>query len=195
MAVTGNGEKTPALDVSAADAESDKGPGYVVKTLASDERITYRVRFNWTFSFFPVLWFALGAAPAVMHLALQFGADVPFEELRSGWWLSITAFAVGSLILLNHIIILATTEIVVTNFRFVYKTGFIARNTKEVSLGKIEEIILTQSVWGRIFGYGRLLIRGTGAGIITLPNIDNPIEVRQKIEAARAMLRKAGGDN
>ncbi|MEX0644210.1 MAG: PH domain-containing protein [Parvularculaceae bacterium] len=194
MAGIGNvGNASPAdLKVNAGPED---GPGYVVKTLASDETITYRVRFNWTFSFFPVLWFALGSTPMVMHLALQFGADIPFSELRSGWWASIVAIAFGSLILINHIIILVTTEIVVTNFRFVYKRGLIARHTQEVSLGKIEEITLNQSIWGRIFGYGKLVIRGTGAGVITLPNIDNPIEVRQKIESARATLRRAGGDN
>ena len=169
--------------------------GYVEKTLASDESIVHRAQFNWTYSFFPVLWFALGATPVVMHLAMQFGAGIPFDELRSGWLLSLAAFAVGSLILLNHIIILVTTEIVITNFRFVYKRGLIARNTQEVSLGKIEEILLTQTIWGRLFGYGKLVIRGTGAGLITLPNIDTPITVRLKIENARASLRKTGGDN
>jgi len=164
--------------------------GYVEKTLASDEQVIYRAHFNWTFSFFPVLWFAIGAAPTAMYFSLQYGSDIPYEELRTGWYASIFAFLVGSMILLFHVIILWTTEIVVTTFRFVYKTGLIARNTQEVSLSKIEEIVLHQSVWGRLFGYGRLIIRGTGVGIISLPNLDNPIEVRKKIENAKAALRR-----
>ncbi|HBK91431.1 MAG TPA: hypothetical protein DDZ68_07155, partial [Parvularcula sp.] len=64
------------------------------------------------------------------------------------------------------------------------------RNTQEVSLNKIEEITLHQSVWGRVFGYGRLILRGTGVGKIELPNVDNPIEIRRVIEMAKADLRK-----
>lgn len=164
--------------------------GYVEKTLASDEAALYRANFNWTFSFFPVLWFALGSAPALMYLALQFGSDIPFAELTAGWWASLIAFLAGSLILTAHVILLWTTEIVVTTYRFVYKRGWIARNTQEVSLNKIEEITLTQSVWGRIFGYGQLVVRGTGVGVITLPNLDDPIEVRKRIENAKASLRR-----
>jgi hypothetical protein len=164
--------------------------GYVEKTLAPDEKIVERVNFNWTFSFFPVLWFAFGSAPIVMYALLQYGQGIPFEDLRIGWWFVLLGFIIGSLILVNHLIVLWTTEIAVTTYRFVYKTGLISRNTQEVSLNKIEEIILHQSVWGRIFGYGKLTLRGTGVGVITLPNLDDPIGVRRHIEKAKADLRR-----
>jgi uncharacterized membrane protein YdbT with pleckstrin-like domain len=164
--------------------------GYVEKSLPPGERIVHRVNFNWTFSFFPVLWFAFGSAPIVMYAMLQFGSGIPYADLRVGWWFVLGAFVTGAIILLNHLIILWTTEIAVTTYRFVLKTGFISRNTQEVSLNKIEEIILHQSVWGRIFGYGKLILRGTGVGKIELPDIDNPLEVRRIIEKAKADLRR-----
>ncbi|MEE2691666.1 MAG: PH domain-containing protein [Pseudomonadota bacterium] len=169
--------------------------GYVEKTLASDEEILYRANFNWTYSFFPVLWFALGSAPAVMFLALQFGAapGADLGDMRPGWIASLIAFACGSLILLFHLIVLWTTEIAVTTYRFVYKIGLISRSTQEVSLNKIEEITLHQTIWGRLFGYGQLVIRGTGVGVITLPNLDEPIEVRKRIENAKSALRRESG--
>lgn len=171
--------------------------GYVEKTLAPNERVVHRVNFNWTFSFFPVLWFALGAAPLVMYALLQvgtFGRRVTFEELQVGWWFVWMAFAIGSVILIGHLIFLWTTEIVVTSYRFVFKKGFLARHTQEVSLNKIEEITLEQSVWGRLFGYGKLVMRGTGVGLIELPAIDDPIDVRRIIEQAKADLRVINRD-
>ncbi|MEZ5895973.1 MAG: PH domain-containing protein [Parvularculaceae bacterium] len=168
--------------------------GYVVKTLAPGEEIIERANFNWTFSFFPVLWFSLGMAPVVMYCLLQFASDIPYQQLRAGWWFSGAAAAVGSIILLNHLIILWTTEIIVTTYRFVYKTGLISRSTQEVSLNKIEEIVLHQTVLGRIFGYGKLVLRGTGVGMIELPNLDNPIGVRRTIERAKADLRRTDRD-
>lgn len=174
--------------------------GYVRKTLARDEEIVYWAHYNWTFSLFPVLWFALGATPIVMFFMLQFSAQIPYEDLRAGWWVAAIGFVIGIFILLNHLIVLWTTEFAVTTYRFVFKHGWIKRDTQEVSLNKIEEITLHQSFWGRIFGYGKLVIRGTGVGKIELPNIDNPVHVRRIIENARADLRRndrdeRGGDN
>lgn len=173
--------------------------GYVEKTLAPGEEIVHRVHFNWTFSFFPVLWFAFGSAPIVMYALMQAGTftngrEIPFEELRAGWWFVWTSFIVGSIILINHLIVLWTTEIVITGYRFVFKKGLIARHTQEVSLNKIEEITLQQSVWGRLFGYGKLVLRGTGVGVIELPNVDDPINIRRIIEKARADLRRSDRD-
>lgn len=164
--------------------------GYVQKSLAGDEEIVYRAHFNWTYSFFPVLWFAIGSAPVAMYLMLQFVVGVPFEQLQAGWMVVGTGFLIGALILLVHVITLITTEIVITNYRLVYKTGWISRNTQEVSLSNIEEITLRQSFWGRLFGFGMLVVRGTGVGVIELPAIDDPLVVRKKIESARADLRR-----
>lgn len=163
--------------------------GYVEKTLASEERIIHRANFNWTYSFFPVMWFSLGAGALALIAFAQFFGGVSFEDLEVGWWSAGVGMAAGSLILLNHMIILITTEIVVTTFRFVYKTGLISRQTQEVSLGKIEEITLRQSIWGRILDYGNLVLRGTGVGVIELPALDNPVHLRRIIENARSSLR------
>ena len=163
---------------------------YVQKVLADDEIIIHRANFNWTYSFFPMLWFAIGVAPAVMLGLIQFGNGVSFDALKIGWYSAAAAVFFGGWILVGHWIHLMTTEIVVTTYRFVYKRGLISRDTQEVSLNKIEEISLSQSVPGRIFGYGRLILRGTGVGVITLPNLDNPISVRKIIENARADLRR-----
>lgn len=171
--------------------------GYVEKTLAGDEEVVHRANFNWTYSFFPAMWFSLGAATVVFFVYLQFVAGVSYERLQIGWWAAGLAGLSGSIILINHMIILITTEIVVTSFRFVYKTGLISRNTQEVSLNKIEEITLHQSVWGRLLGFGKLVLRGTGVGVITLPDLDNPINLRRIIENTKSALRttRSNGDD
>lgn len=168
--------------------------GYVSKTLARGEQIIYRANFNWTYSLFPALWFALGLSPALLFGYLQFVVGLDFALLQWGWLFCAIGATAGSLILLLHVIHLVTTEIVVTTFRFVFKIGLISRRTQEVSLNKIEEITLTQSVLGRIFDYGSVVLRGTGVGVITLPNLDEPIQVRRIIEDARANLRNQSRD-
>jgi len=163
---------------------------YVEKTLASGEEVIHRANFNWTYSFFPVLWFSIGAGALAMFFFIQFVAEVPFEELKVGWWSAVVAGAAGTVLLINHLIILMTTEIVVTTYRFVYKRGLVARHTKEVSLNKIEEITLEQTIWGRLLSYGKLVLRGTGVGVIELPDLDDPIRLRRIIEDAKSALRE-----
>lgn len=167
--------------------------GYVKQTLAEDEEIIYRANFNWTYSFGPVMWFITGLSPIVLLSYAQYMRAVPASELTIAWWFAAGGALAGLLIALLHAIHLWTTEIVVTTFRFVYKQGLISRSTQEVSLNKIEEITLQQSVWGRLFGYGQLILRGTGVGVIELPAVDGPIKVRQIIENTRSSLRRTGG--
>jgi uncharacterized membrane protein YdbT with pleckstrin-like domain len=76
-----------------------------------------------------------------------------------------------------------TTEIAVTNRRIIYKHGFIRRRTIEMNMEKVESVDVSQSIPGRIFNYGDVLIRGVGVGFEPLHMIDNPIKLRNAIIA------------
>lgn len=117
---------------------------------------------------------------------------VVYRSHLTGWnWVSaillilLLGWLVGLGILLALIIIVrqVTTEIAVTNRRFVYKTGWISRRVHDIHLAKIESSALQQGFWGRVFGYGTLTVHGTGVGSIELRNIDDPDELRRAIEA------------
>jgi uncharacterized membrane protein YdbT with pleckstrin-like domain len=75
------------------------------------------------------------------------------------------------------------TEIAVTNLRVIYKRGFIKRHTAEMNMDKIESVTVTQTIWGRILGYGTIHIRGTGEGIEHLHMIRAPVQLRNCITA------------
>lgn len=76
-----------------------------------------------------------------------------------------------------------TTEVAVTDKRIIYKRGFISRYTIEMHLDKVESVDVDQSVMGRIFGYGDIIIRGVGASLEPLRNIEAPIEFRSHVTA------------
>ncbi len=135
--------------------------------------------------------FSLGGSRPVSYVARTLS---PNEEVlyraRFHWLYSLTAILwgltiVGIFVCFERLIKKWTTEIVVTSFRFIVKTGWIARKSQEVSLDKIEEINLDQTFWGRIWGYGTLNIRGTGIGDIQLPNIDDPVGLHKALQDAR----------
>ena len=85
-----------------------------------------------------------------------------------------------------HVIRWLTTEIALTSRRFVIKTGWIARSTEEIAHRRIEEVGLDQGVLGRILGYGKVTVRGTGnATLATHDCVTKPVELRKAILAAQ----------
>lgn len=76
-----------------------------------------------------------------------------------------------------------TTETDVTNLRVVHKTGFITRNTFEMSLDKIESVDVDQSILGRLLNYGDVTVRGVGEGAQKIETIASPLEFRNHITA------------
>ena len=85
-----------------------------------------------------------------------------------------------------------TTEFAVTDRRVMAKTGLVSRRTVEMFLDKVESLNVDQSVPGRVFDYGTVTIRGTGATSEAFENITAPLELRKHfMEAADAYRRKA----
>lgn len=74
------------------------------------------------------------------------------------------------------------SEFVITDRRIIIKTGFIARNTFEMNLTKIESVNVDQSVMGRIFNYGSMTIIGSGGTSETFHNISRPLAFRKAFQ-------------
>lgn len=130
---------------------------YVERTLASGEKILAVGKFHWTYMLVSLLWLLL-----------------------AGWAI------IGIVIFIKRWMYEVTTEVAVTNRRFVFKRGFISRHTDEFSTARIEGVNLTQGFWGRMLNFGHLHIRGSGIGEVDLPPIANPLEFRRAIIDADA---------
>ena len=76
-----------------------------------------------------------------------------------------------------------TTETDVTNFRVVHKTGFVKRQTFEMSVDKVESVDVDQSILGRLLNYGDVTVRGVGEGAETIRTIASPHDFRNHITA------------
>jgi len=159
--------------------------GYVTRTLGDEEEVLLRARFNWTRDAAAWGWFVVGASPLIVGLATSIVRATPLE-LFAGLpaWSACAALALGALHCLSRYIDKWTTVIAVTTARLVYKRGMFARDSREVSIGKIEEVDLHQSFLGRIFDFGALTVGGEGVGLIHLPAINDPMAFRRALEEA-----------
>jgi membrane protein YdbS with pleckstrin-like domain len=104
------------------------------------------------------------------------------------WWLVAWEILSAALAVIAIVMIFRAwfyrwiTEIAVTNRRVIFKTGFISRNTKEMQMDKIESVEVLQSIPGRIFDYGDIVVRGTGHGEFTrIRTIAAPLDMRNQI--------------
>lgn len=74
-------------------------------------------------------------------------------------------------------------EYAVTTKRVVTKEGIISRNTEEMRLIKIETVEVKQGIWGRILGYGTVIVTGTGSSFVAFRTVANPLKVKRQIDA------------
>lgn len=141
--------------------------GYVESVLKPDEQVLAIGRMHWIVYLRGLLLAAVGlililapAGPGVSTALAIVGAIVLLFGLWSlaGAWIE-----------------QATTEIAVTTRRVIQKRGLIRRQTGEMNMEKVESVIVDQTILGRIFGYGSIVVRGTGSGIEGLHFIADPI--------------------
>ena len=88
-------------------------------------------------------------------------------------------------------IVYTTTELAVTNKRVIAKTGLIQRRTIEMFLEKIESIQVDQSVLGRLFNFGSVVISGTGVHSAPFKSISDPLALRKNFMMAADARRAA----
>ena len=139
---------------------------YVEDSLGTGETIEHMFRFHWVININITLFHLL-----MLIVSLNFW---PF--------LNVLSLLIMCPSLIYHLSI-KNTEHAVTSKRVIFKKGIIARNTEEQLLKKVETIAIKQSVLGRLLGYGDVKITGTGRSSVSFKGIDNPLEVKSKIEA------------
>jgi len=105
---------------------------------------------------------------------------------------------VGVVIFLIAVVHMLTTDFAVTSRRVVIKRGWLNRRTQELAVESVEGVSLQQSLIARLFGYGRVIVTGTGDAVLRFPPMAHPVAFRRSIETARAecgevrVVREAG---
>jgi uncharacterized membrane protein YdbT with pleckstrin-like domain len=156
--------------------------GYVEQVLQPGEVLVHKSKLHW-FVYLPVLPFL---AILVLGLALYSGMQsVGADQAAAALPLILVGVgAVGTIVTwLRAWIRRTTTELAVTDRRVIFKRGLIRRHTVEMNMDKVESVDVDQSIMGRIFNYGDVTVRGTGASIEPLRMIGNPLGFRSRVTA------------
>ncbi len=112
-----------------------------------------------------------------------------FSKVLMGIWIFLAIFTFGITLLLAiwEWLTLRNTELGVTNKRVILKKGIVSRKTEEMKISSIETVEIIQSVIGRMLGFGTVKVTGRGISDLLFKNIDNPMDVKRKIESVETV--------
>jgi uncharacterized membrane protein YdbT with pleckstrin-like domain len=154
---------------------------YIDDILQPGEKVLYSTNAHWIF-FLPAILLWTGAVALFVASGL-----IPAGPMVLVCWSLAVIVAIAALYKTATAWFHRwTTETDVTNFRVVHKTGFVKRQTFEMSVDKVESVDVDQSILGRIFNYGNVSVLGVGEGGKTLNTIASPLAFRNAITARPA---------
>lgn len=144
---------------------------YVDKTLLPGEQVTFRAHLHWIVFVRAMVVALIGVISLLIggHVFAGFGVAL----LLLGVVLWVAAYVQRR-----------SSEFAVTNKRIIVKVGILRRRTVEMLLRQVEALEVNQGILGRLFGYGTLLIIGTGGTREPFDRIGAPLEFRRAAQAA-----------
>jgi hypothetical protein len=157
---------------------------YVDSNLVPGETVVYQTRLHWIVMFgHLVVGCLLLALPGVLLLyyALrQTGFESSTLHIMEGGGV---ALLIGAIVaILMGMVRRNATEMAVTNRRVVIKTGLTSRKTIEMLLNKVESIEVNETTFGRLLGYGAIVVIGTGGTTEPFQKIAHPLDFRSQVQ-------------
>jgi uncharacterized membrane protein YdbT with pleckstrin-like domain len=152
---------------------------YVQRVLQPGETVVHQSRLH-PLIFLPALIWLL-IAIAFLIASTQFSGDIIADALKAAAALcGLLAIASWARAAIRR----ATTELAVTDRRVIYKSGLFSRHTLEMNRSKVESVDVDQSILGRLFSFGTIIVRGTGGSLEPIRLISDPLTFRSHITAS-----------
>jgi len=151
-----------------------KKTNYIKKTITPDERVLYIARVHPALHLSMVPYFLIFQGFVyVFVLTYGLGELLPLSKLL---------FLAPFLLFVQSWIIIATTELALTDRRVIAKTGLLSQQSVELNLPKVESVEVHQSLFGRMLNYGTITVKGTGGGAAPAPGIADPTSFRKAVQ-------------
>jgi hypothetical protein len=157
---------------------------YADSLLATGERILHRERQHWLVLIWgarlPIVAIVLGIVLLVLSSTVS---GFPNQVI---FWAGAILFIGGLAFLVWATLRYLAQEYVLTNRRVIEVQGVVNKRSTDSSLEKINDAILTQSIFGRVFGFGDLeVLTASEAGIERFRMIVNPILFKKAMMDAK----------
>jgi uncharacterized membrane protein YdbT with pleckstrin-like domain len=134
--------------------------------------VVYRTRLHWLVLLLPVLFAVVVLLPSAWYLAEG--------RYRDFAWIPLV---LALLVVLPAIVKRQSSDFAVTNKRVMMKAGVFTTHSVELLLNKIEAISVNQTLAGRLFGYGDIVVTGSGGTRESFARIQGPMQFRRAVQS------------
>ena len=149
---------------------------YVEANLMQGEQVVYQTSLHWLMYLWPIVL-------AIVGLFMLLGVPA----------LGLIVLALAALLGATVFVTVYNAEFAVTNKRVILKTGWLNRRSLELLLSKIESIAVDQGFAGKLWGYGTIILSGTGGSHEPFQNIADPFEFRKQVQEQIARVQDGPG--
>jgi uncharacterized membrane protein YdbT with pleckstrin-like domain len=156
---------------------------YIDKNLTAGETVVYETRLHWVVMLRSIVTACILIALAVFlfYYAQTNGSlDAGTLHLLEGG--AVVCLVIAVIALVTGAARRNATEMAVTNHRVVIKVGLVSRRTIEMLLSKIESIEVKETAFGRMLGYGTIVVIGTGGTPEPFLRVAHPLQFRSAVQ-------------
>lgn len=136
---------------------------FIEKNLADKEQIIFKTTLHWII-FMPVFL-----------LLICFLAASIYSHNRYAYYAGLAISVLAILSFIEIMVRLTSSEYAVTSRRIIMKHGFLSRSFFAIDLRQVETIEADSTLFGKMFNYGTLIIKGTGGTREIFTNISKPL--------------------
>jgi uncharacterized membrane protein YdbT with pleckstrin-like domain len=157
---------------------------YLTKLLIPGETVAYSARRSVAATFGGLLVF-LGLV--LVGVVVAYALSAPAAGLLGTTMLIVVALVLAVL-LLGRYIWWRNKVYVVSNLRVMKLEGFFSKSHRDASLDKINDLVMTQSLLGRMLGYGDLqVLTANEASGMTFHQLHDPVEFKRQVLQLRTV--------
>ncbi len=159
--------------------------------LNPDEKVVFRTRLHWLACAPFALLMSIVCLAIVVAFAI-FGRHLVAQSFQRDPAVATIATLVLLLLVVLPLFVIrflvATHEFAVTDRRVIACTGWLNTRTVDLSVAKVESLVIEQAASGHVFGYGDVKLTGTGGTEELFRAVKDPVGFRKAVNLASDRL-------
>jgi uncharacterized membrane protein YdbT with pleckstrin-like domain len=156
--------------------------------LGENEQVLFETHQHWLVLVGEILTECFLSIAVVVLVSLIWALWVPNVLVALGYLLLV--FPLVSL--WRDLLIWSKRKYVVTNRRVIQLSGVFNKNIADSSLDKVNDVVMSQTFWGRMFNYGDIeILTASELGVNKFMHIGQPIQYKTAMLNAKEKLERA----
>lgn len=176
--------------------------GYLQQLMGADEEVLFETRHHWTALvgriWWPVVLLVVGLVLSVAGILfggvyLDQAVLDPTARLILRAALVLFLLAIPIVTIVARVVRWRGEQFIITNYRVIHLQGIFAKSVIDSSLEKVNDVVLYQSLLGRMLDFGNLeILTSSDIGVNKLYRIGRPLMFKKAMLDAKQYLE--GGD-